>query len=654
MQIGHNRLSVAGDQMRRDLSVHWFLRTGCGYIYRVFRIVIFTVVLSHSVSAQENPHKAPLYWSVYENHILRPDDFSNYITESDFRANIDWVEQNLLPFGYSMIAIDGWGDDTKFDENGYRLTHSRFWQHDYAWWADHLQSRGMNLGMYNNPLWVNRQAVSAGAKIKGTDIPLADIIDTDEESLWFTWVQVDRPGAEEYVKGYIEFYAQMGIKYLRVDFLSWFEDGFDKNFGRVGPQRPREHYETALRWMREAVDEHGMFLSLVMPHLKNEGELEVKYGHMIRINEDVGTGGWQRFSSYQRGIRRTWWSQWANTFDGFVYWSRLSGRGKLILDGDFIRINTMDNDDQKKSVISLHLMAGGPLSPADQHDTIGSDLWLYQNTELLELNRDGFVGKPLDNDPVRPLSQIWVGEMSNGDWIVGLFNREINARERSIDFASQMGISEPVHVRDLWKHEDLGLMTSYTTMVPSRGVVMLRLSRPIIEQVETPEMSPGSGLYSEKVTVSLSTSTGGAQIYYTMDGSIPLRTSLVYEKPVDISETTNLKAIAVKEGMDDSEVAEAEYVITKSGDQMEGVQVALFPNPFNNETKIRIVLEKQGPVSLRVYDLLGREVAVLVQKEVSEGVHEFQFNGNNLAPGLYIYQLVHGSMRTNGTMTLLR
>lgn len=181
----------------------------------------------------ENPHKAPLYWSVYEYHITRelggePD---NYITEDDFMRNIDWVDQNLKPYGFEMVAVDGWGDVQSFNEFGYRTKHSSNWEQDYAWWADELERRGMTLGMYDNPLWVNRAAVDAGVVIKGTDIPLSSIIDVNEETRWFTWVQVNREGAEEYVKGYVQHYADMGIKYLRVDFLSWFEEGFDKTLG---------------------------------------------------------------------------------------------------------------------------------------------------------------------------------------------------------------------------------------------------------------------------------------------------------------------------------------------------------------------------------------------------------------------------------------
>ena len=424
----------------------------------------------------ENPYSAPLYWTVYENHILKPDGQENYISEADLAANIDWVEANLLPYGYDMIAMDGWGDVSELNEYGYRTSHSRHWEHDYAWWAGHLQSRGMSLGMYDNPLWVHLSAVDAGAKIKGTDIPLEAIIDRDEESLWFTWVQVNRTGAEEYVRGCVEHYADMGIRYLNVDFLSWFEDGYDKNLGDVGPDRPQADYVKAMRWIREEADRHGILFKAVMPALNDEAEVERRYAHMIRINEDVSSGTWQRFSEDDRGNRRSWWSQWANPMDGYAYWSHVSGREKIILCGDFIRLNTFSNDTEKRTVVSQHLMAGGPLGVADQHNTIGSDLWLFQNPEMLALNQDAFVGKPLDNDPASQDSQIWTGQMSSGDWVVAFFNRESSTRTRSIDFAATLGLEGEHQVRDLWEHEDLGSMTSFSADVPARGVVVVRIT----------------------------------------------------------------------------------------------------------------------------------------------------------------------------------
>lgn len=435
------------------------------------------IVLIHQTMAQNNPFNAPLYWSVYEHHIEREHAgvSDNYISEDELTANVNWVEEHLKPFGYNMICLDGWGDDSKYNEYGYRTTHSKNWEHNYQWWANNLQQKGMNLGMYGNPLWVIRSAADAGVKIKGTDIPLKNITNYDENALWFTWVQVDKPGAEEYVKGYVQHFADMGIKYYRVDFLSWFETGTDQNLGKVGPNRPKEHYEKALRWMKEACDANGMFLSLVMPHLNNEAELEVQYGHMVRVNDDVGTGGWEMFSDRNRG-KRTYneWSQYDSAFDGYIYWSSISGRNKMILDGDFIRLKTMANNEEKKSVISLHMLAGGPVSIADQVHSIKNDLWLYQNKELLSLREDGFVAKPLSNDPNTTDSQIWKGKLSNGDWIIGIFNRENTTQTRSINFSS-LGITGNAKVRDLWSHQDLGEKQSHEVEVPAHGVQVIKV-----------------------------------------------------------------------------------------------------------------------------------------------------------------------------------
>lgn len=67
----------------------------------------------------------------------------------------------------------------------------------------------------------------------------------------------------------------------------------------------------------------------------------------------------------------------------------------------------------------------------------------------LALNVDGFVGKPLTNNPSDDRRQVWKGQMTNGDWIIGFFNRETTTETRSIDFMNDLGISGSVFVRDL-------------------------------------------------------------------------------------------------------------------------------------------------------------------------------------------------------------
>lgn len=444
--------------------------------FRQIHFFVFMLFISGFCYSQ-NPYKAPLYWNPYEYHITREmaGVQDNYLTEQALTDNINWLDQNLKSYGYNMICMDGWGDVSQINQNGYRSSHSSHWQHDYAWWSQHLQSRGMTLGMYENPLWLHVDPNDTTRKIVGTNINVSSLIDTSENAKWFTWVQVDRPGAEEYVKGYVKYYADMGIKYLRVDFLSWFESGHDRNLGTVGPQRTKAQYAKALKWMREASDANGVYLSLVMPNLFNVAELETQYGHLFRINSDALEGTWNRFSDVNRGIHFETWSQYDNAFDGFVYWSRVTGNNKVQLDGDFLRINTFANDTEKRSVISLNVLAGGPVTIADQYNTISNDLWLYQNSELLELNAARFVGKPLSNDPNNVGSQTWRGQLTNGDWIIGFFNRETTTQTRSLNFQNQLGLTGQVMVRDLWQHANLGKMSEISVDVPPHGCVILKL-----------------------------------------------------------------------------------------------------------------------------------------------------------------------------------
>ena len=77
----------------------------------------------------------------------------------------------------------------------------------------------------------------------------------------------------------------------------------------------------------------------------------------------------------------------------------------------------------------------------------------------------------------------------------------------------------------------------------------------------TPTATPAGGVYTSARSVTLSTTTSGATIYYTVNGAVPTTSSTQYTGPVTISATTTLKAIAVKAGMDNSAVLTVNYYI---------------------------------------------------------------------------------------------
>ncbi len=78
-----------------------------------------------------------------------------------------------------------------------------------------------------------------------------------------------------------------------------------------------------------------------------------------------------------------------------------------------------------------------------------------------------------------------------------------------------------------------------------------------------------------------------------------------------------------------------------------------YPNPFNPSTKISYNVSKPGKVSLKVYDSLGKEVAVLIDKDQAPGTYEVSWNAKGLASGVYFYHLdVNGQLSTKKAVLL--
>ncbi len=79
-----------------------------------------------------------------------------------------------------------------------------------------------------------------------------------------------------------------------------------------------------------------------------------------------------------------------------------------------------------------------------------------------------------------------------------------------------------------------------------------------------------------------------------------------------------------------------------------------YPNPFNPVTEIKFSIAKEGMVTLKVYDVLGREVATLIDKQMGNGNYTVDFNASKLSSGTYIYQLNVNGVRISKKMTLLK
>ena len=369
----------------------------------------------------------PLYWSTYDYENVS----NTIIPEAVWKTNIDWVAETFRDYGYTMVCTDGWIDNTQ------KVTRARLHRQPGGRLGARLGLVGQVPAVQGDAARrllqpavgheVGRHRSRPSPSWAGRDVKVADIVNANDYfdgGGQLQWVDTTRDGAEEYVKGYVSYFRDLGAVFLRIDFLAYYETGFDQNDGTVGVNHGRDGYVRALQWMREAAGD--MQLSLVLPNLFDHGSAERQYGDLIRIDNDAGFGTWFTFS----GGRETWqpeWSQWNNPFMGFTGFADISGRGQVILDGDPLIMRTFTRDEERQSAINLFTMAGAAIAITDQVDTIADNAHVFQNREVLALRKAGLVGKPvfnnshaLDYDPTSRDPERWIGQLPDGSWAVGL------------------------------------------------------------------------------------------------------------------------------------------------------------------------------------------------------------------------------------------
>src|SRR3989442_8981318 len=85
----------------------------------------------------------------------------------------------------------------------------------------------------------------------------------------------------------------------------------------------------------------------------------------------------------------------------------------------------------------------------------------------------------------------------------------------------------------------------------------------IVQQVATPAFTPAGGTYTSPQSVAITDATPGAAVYYTTDGSTPTASSPIYTSPIQVAQTTTMKAMAAAGGMANSAVASATYTVVQ-------------------------------------------------------------------------------------------
>jgi len=123
--------------------------------------------------------------------------------------------------------------------------------------------------------------------------------------------------------------------------------------------------------------------------------------------------------------------------------------------------------------------------------------------------------------------------------------------------------------------------------------------------------------------------------------------------------TAYYKVVAINGGRESefTETLDISVGFYKTGIDTEIFSYKLFqnyPNPFNPSTSIEFSIKDDSFVSLKVYDLLGRKIATVVNEFLNSGTYKVHFDGSNLESGIYFYEISAGDFRDMKKFILIK
>jgi cyclophilin family peptidyl-prolyl cis-trans isomerase len=162
---------------------------------------------------------------------------------------------------------------------------------------------------------------------------------------------------------------------------------------------------------------------------------------------------------------------------------------------------------------------------------------------------------------------------------------------------------------------------------------------------------PGALLYSVEVSVmpdfstlffkkSLRTTSVSVQ---GLEGSTTYYWRVIANNGGYVSETSNVFNFSTKMYVGIEEVNNSPFILCQN-----------IPNPFNSNTTIKYRLSIAGTITLKIFDLIGNEIAILEEGNKEQGEHEIVFDGSGLPNGIYYYQLETGNRKEMKKMAIFR
>jgi hypothetical protein len=437
--------------------------------------------------------------------------YGDSVTEEEVRGNTDYVAAHLRQHGYEYIVIDiAWFIDNgackpqgklNLDQWGrYLPSVCRFPSaHDglgFRPLADYVHSKGLKFGIHIMR-GISRQAVEENTPIWNSKFRASDVADKNSICPWFSphnprtfGIDASKPGAQDWYDSVIHQYAEWGVDFIKVDDISY------------------PYHREEIEMIRKAIDRSGRPIVLSLSpgptpiafaaHVEHEA-------NMWRISDDL-FDRWRNPREFvgldpETGAPTSktvdiWHGSMVSSegslyshFELFNRWSQSIGPGHWP-DGDLIVISRLGtrsseyggpdhwtrlNHEEQVTLMTLWAMARSPLFlTSELRDNDDWTLKLISNDEVLEIDRSSRSNRQL----FRHGDQIaWMAECPDGSCkYLALFNAG-DAPARVEAGAGRTGCTTGCKIRNLWKHEDLGLIKGpIGGTISAHGALLFKLT----------------------------------------------------------------------------------------------------------------------------------------------------------------------------------
>ena len=384
-----------------------------------------------------------------------------WLTAEHVKAQSDVLHRLLQKHGYTYVNMDsGWQGD--YDGFGRPIPDVKKFPGGIADVARSVHRNGQKLGIYWIP-GINGALYDRNPPILGTPYHVQDIVFQPARVAtgWGFGHKIDysRPGAQAYINSVAALFASWGVDFLKLDGVT---PGSDRNDLSIDARPDVAAWAAALKSTARPI---WLELSWNLDH--DYADVWRQYANGRRINDDVET----------YGPTLTGWSPVDLRFDKAALWAQDAGLSKGWNDLDSLDIGNgeMDGltDDERQTYMTLWAIACAPLYTGDDLTKLdAAGLRLLTNDEVIAVDQAGRPASPVTTGP----QQVWHSRRTDGSQIVALFNLNGQAAATVTALWSDLGLSGPANVSDLWSHTDLGRFTDrYSAMLPPHGSRLLRM-----------------------------------------------------------------------------------------------------------------------------------------------------------------------------------